>query len=158
MAMFLWLLTMLLLLWVAYEDFRSREITVWPIPVIFLLGILKIVLHHSEGIQLRDTGLNLLFLILQFLLLTIYCSVKSGKVINPVSADWIGMGDVLILLALSSHFAFWDFLLFNIIGLSGMLLVYLGIVFLLKKPGFQRIPLAGGLCLLLFFFSLVKGF
>ncbi len=131
---------------IAYEDFKFRAISWWWLP---LLGIALAVpaLSHIQGKMLITYfSLNALFIIIQFIILTLYFSLKNGKLINILN-QYLGIGDVLFFIIIGLFFApvlYITFFIFSLfITLAGFL------VWKSTTKNNATIPLAGALALCL---------
>ena len=132
------------LILVAYQDMKMRLIHVMLPLVIFGLGI-TINWIFMEFAYLQWIW-SLLFLILDFAIVTIYFSVKNRKYVNPFDA-LVGWGDVLFLIALIPLFSFGGYIRFFVMGMVFSLLLFL----IMKSiyPKYKTIPLAGFLAIFL---------
>jgi hypothetical protein len=92
-------------------------------------------------------GFNLVLLLLQLSALTLYYSVKKRQIVNIVN-EYIGFGDILFFIFCCGLFAPVNFIFFQILSLTLILLVYVTF-FVIKKPIHQTIPLAGALALII---------
>jgi hypothetical protein len=129
------------LLLVIYQDFKNLEVSWWVFPVLYCFGIMLGLDQLSNLQYLIYIIFNFGFIILQFIILTIYFSIKYKRVINLFKSQ-IGIGDILFFVFLSLVFEPISFIVFMIASILISLLVYL---FLLHKHLFIKklIPLAG---------------
>src|SRR5690606_5097641 len=88
---------------------------------------------------------SLLFLTINFVVITIYFSIKNSALINPFKS-YIGLGDLLFLLAVVPFFSFRNYLLFFVTGMIFSLILY---SLFKKKYLAKTIPLAGYLSIYL---------
>jgi hypothetical protein len=142
--------TGLLLGWIAVQDFRERRISLLPLALLFLLGILNTCLAPQwRELAVRVAG-NSLFA--GIILVSGTLLVKIGRPGDLVSS-FIGLGDFLFLLSISPLFAFWSYLVFLNTSMILILLVF-GLLLLsgLVRRG-RSVPLAGALALSLIVFG-----
>lgn len=123
-----------LLLGVAVEDIRSKEVS-----LIFLLGLILlggfVHFYHQEAMLFWVyTGTNLLLLSFILGLLYLYAKLKLKQSL----LSGLGSGDILFFIFLAVSFSPTVFLVLYV----GSLLLSLGISFVLK-PDKNKIPLAG---------------
>lgn len=130
---------------IVFQDFKSREITWWTLPLILISYLL------SENYIFQqlfiNAGLNFLFILINFLCLTVYYSLKDSAIVNIVNSK-LGIGDILFLIVCC--------FMFNLIGFIGFiifsLLLSLLIGIVIQNKHNKTIPLAGimsGLIILL---------
>jgi hypothetical protein len=137
MAKFLFVVVLLLLAVIVYQDFVSRAVSVWC----FLLLAICFVYHHISSSSLEQFALNVMvnvgFCVVQFLVLTIYFSIKNSQLVN-ITDNMLGLGDMVMLLVLC--FVFTPLLFLVFFSTSMIMAVVTGLYFHRKK---QTIPLAG---------------
>ncbi len=132
---------------IAFQDFSERQISWLLLPLVFLLCTLK----QFSNCGITETGeallLNFMFVILQFLLLTLWMSLKNKKWINVID-HYIGLGDLLFFVAVCDFFSPVGFMVYYI---GGLLVTLIGFIIYrnLKRDASLQIPLAGGMSLLL---------
>ncbi len=131
------------LLFVLYFDVRKRKIHVILPILIFCFAIF--INYTSNDLQLINILFNVGFLIINILGLTLYFSLKTKALFNPIDRA-IGLGDIVFFVAITPLFEFKTFVLFFIAGLLFSLFLHL-ILLLFKKM--KTIPLAGYLSLFL---------
>lgn len=138
------------LLLVAYQDFRIREFYWFLAPAVFVLGVSKGVLAVNIKYWAIITSINVLIIIITFTAFFIYFLVtkKSGTSIR----DLIGTGDVLLLVSLTGLVLPKTYIM---LILSSSLVA---IVFqLMVKTRFgNRIPFAGWLSVMAIFFLIFE--
>jgi len=130
-------LTVLLLLAMAWQDFKYRAISVW---LFVAVGAGLVYLKcQATGVQAfwADLLVNSCFLALQMGLLFGYFALKQRKWVN-LFKGYLGEGDLLFLILLACYLSFFNFLVFHISSL--FLVLVLGIYLRHKNP---KIPLAG---------------
>ncbi|WP_428330280.1 hypothetical protein [Mucilaginibacter sp.] len=139
MELLLRCLIVLVLLLVFVQDQRSRAVH-W-----LLFPLLVVLFWALKGFRWdwQPVAINLALLALQLALLSLYFSLRHGRLVN-VTDGMLGWGDLLFLAATAFYFSVLNFLLFYILSLVIVLTVWL-----LWKPASKEIPLAGHQALLL---------
>ena len=133
---------LIVLLMVFVQDIRSRSVYWVLFPCLVILFISLGWLQHRAYIDTWQAVLmNIGFLILQFLLVSAYFSIKSSCWIN-ITKDRLGWGDLLLLLTVAFYLSFFNFLLFYITSLVAVLLCWLAWQALSSIKD-KHIPLAG---------------
>lgn len=143
--------TFLVLFFIFYQDIRYRMIYwflpvfVFLIPVAYLLYTGKLEMHTI----LFRVSVNVLIIGLQFGLLYLYIRLKHGAL--SAKMKFLGLGDVMFILALCSWFDSAYLLLFLVCSFVFSILVSL--VFIgFKRWSNNQVPLAGLQALFLIFF------
>lgn len=132
-----------LLATILYQDFRYREIWWFTPPLLLIVGFW----YKWNMINWEYFLYNFLFIALLIGFLIIYVRIRFGS--NNLFRDYFGLGDVLVLLAITPLFGFPFFIYFftvsTIISLIGYILMSL---FKAQKS----IPYAGyiSLCTIIF--------
>ncbi len=124
------------LLLISYQDFKDRAVWWWLFPLVMIMGVGK---GWSPDDYFISIGFNLGFLLIQWLGLSLYFSVKHREWTNIIDRQ-LGLGDVLLLLGLATVFSPINFLLFYIVSIVFSLII--AIAFGWHKQG-KTIPLAG---------------
>jgi hypothetical protein len=121
------------------EDFKYRSIH-WLNIVALGAAVVLGILLHAFTYSTQDFLFNLLFLGIQFISLTIYFSIKQGRLINITYAH-IGSGDIMYLLVLSPLFSPTAYVIFT---LGSLIMALLGVVMYQWRSGRSvvEIPLA----------------
>ncbi len=138
--MLLQVLLALALLAVFYQDRKYRAVYWWmyPLLVVLLLFLKKETI--SWPVILQDGLCNLVFLILQLLVLSMYFSLKKKRWVN-ITAGYLGWGDILFLIAATVYFSPLNYFAFYLLSLIVViLLVLLSGKYKLDN---YKIPLAG---------------
>lgn len=130
---------MLALIWILYQDIKSRLIHV-SLPIIIFVSAL-IINYYSIELNFKMALFNAIFILINIIGLVIYFSVKNKKLINPINKS-IGLGDLLFFFALTPLFNVKPFIVFFIFGLLFSLVTHL-LISILKKDKNATIPLAG---------------
>lgn len=144
MLVILFILLFLIAAGIAIEDFRSRMISWYWIPAIFIVLLADGVIRKSWSEVLFNLGFNSTLLTIQFLALTLYFSVKNRRWVNLLK-HYFGLGDALLLLAICSAFAPLHFTLFLLVSCMVTIVGHL-----MNRSGQQRlIPFAAYLGMVL---------
>ncbi|MFN6946684.1 MAG: hypothetical protein ACK4ND_17175 [Cytophagaceae bacterium] len=126
---------------ILYQDFKYRAV-VW---IIFpLLALLFMALHltNSSGeIFIENSLLNVGFLFLQVVMLTMYFSIKAGKVVW-IADTYLGWGDICFMLCICMFFPPLNYIIFFIASLLFALPVYAVLKAMYGKK-VATVPLAG---------------
>jgi len=94
--------------------------------------------------------INLVFVMLQYALVTVYFSIRQKKLVN-IADQLLGIGDVLFLLVVAFYLSVLNFLFFYIISLIGSLAIWMVWQFFSSQK-IKEIPLAGFQSLILMLF------
>ena len=132
---------------IIYQDFKSREISWFLIPLLLTIGCTNALINIDFTSFLTYSSINLTTVILNLLGVTIFVSLKEKKITNIVDS-YLGLGDILFFLVLTVLFSPINFFLFFIGSILIISLIYGG-VFLFNKNKETLIPLAGAMSLLL---------
>jgi len=132
---------------IIYQDFKSREISWFLIPLLFIVGIANALYNINLFEFTSYVGINLSIIILNLLGVTLFVSLKEKKLKNIIDS-YLGLGDVLFFLVLTTIFSPFNFILFFIGSILITSIVYVAII-LLNKQKQTLIPLAGAMSLLL---------
>lgn len=137
----------LLLVFMAVQDFRYRAISWYAFPLLAIGMVLS-----NRSFEALEFGLNVLLIAMNFGLLTLLLSLKYKKPVNPFSLH-IGLGDLLMLICTALYFPVVNFFVFYLLSLI-LIILGAGILQLFLKNRPYTIPLAGLhslmlLCLLL---------
>lgn len=154
---YLEIIIFLFLLILIYQDFKFRAISWIILPVISVLAALNGFHAGHSSYFLTNTLINLSIILIEFLLITLYFSLKAHSFVIIINKQ-IGLGDVLFYIPLGMMFTPVNFIVFNI---CSTLLTLIG--FLVFKGFFNseksKIPLVGalsialGLCIVFKLFS-----
>lgn len=139
--------SLLLLGVIAFQDFRDREISIWP-----LLGLFALFLTgslYTKGFDfLRSSFLpNLLFLSIQYLGILTYFFIKNRARVKIIDT-YFGLGDVFILLITAAAFSLFNYILFfySVVLLSIITTMFM-VLFKMKRS--NESPFAGVLSLVM---------
>jgi len=147
MPLTLFLLTVVTLSFIAFQDFRSRAVSWFLFPLLAACGVL---LALTEGNALSLLGqymaINSAFLLLQFAVLKGWFLLRAGrgKEQTPFVDHAIGKGDIFFLLAAGCFFSPVNFIFFYLSSLLFALIVYLVVRYWpARKSHWSTVPLAG---------------
>lgn len=133
-----YLLLTILLLVVVYQDFKYRAVWWVVFPLAAGIAIWSAFSTRYFDVWLMESVINSLFLIVQFMVLTVYFSVKLKKPVW-IFDQFIGWGDVLFLFVLALLLSPVNFIVFY---LGSIVLTLLFAAAYLNKRN-ENIPLAG---------------
>jgi hypothetical protein len=144
------------LLIILYQDFKQRSISWWTIPLLLIIGGIQSYFINDWQQGLRFFLVNGLFIGFQYLVLTIYFSIKERKLVQIIDR-WIGLGDWLFFIGLATLFSPVHYIMFFIFSILLILVVFLILKNTILKQ-VKTIPLAGAMSLVytltwLFFFQ-----
>lgn len=112
-----------ILITIIYQDFRYREIWWFTPPLLFICGLI----YQWKLLNWEHFLFNLLFISLVLSFLVVYIRIRFSS--KNLFKEYFGLGDALVLLALTPLFAFPFFIYFftasTIISLVGFFLVSL---------------------------------
>ena len=141
-------LVLLPLLAIIYEDFRYRAIHwIWVL-VLAILGFVEAPFSFKKLI------INLVFLTVQYLGITLYFSLKNKRWTN-VTEGYIGLGDILFFISIVGFYNIRELVHFFILGLLFSLIGFLGFQ-KIKYFKSATIPLAGWLSVFMIICSIIK--
>lgn len=127
---------------VVVQDFRERMISWLLVPVLFILFSVNGLLESSIKEVAAGFAINLAFIVLQLLVLTIYFSARKKKLVNIIDT-LLGLGDVLLFIVLCAAFSPVNYFIFY---LGSLLLTILGFgAYKALKGRSTTIPLAGAM-------------
>ena len=135
-------LIILFLVLIFLQDLKFRAVYWFYFPILFALSFYE----KMEVITVSEIGVNLFFLVVLLLGLTLYVSFKEKRFVN-ITKGFFSIGDILFLIAISPLFSLMNFVLFFTIGTFFTLLLHA--VSMLFKFKNKTIPFAGYMSLLL---------
>ncbi|GGX27281.1 hypothetical protein [Aquimarina muelleri] len=118
-----------------YQDITSRHIHI-VLPIL-IFGISFYL--NMDVIDYLDIIKSTSFLVINFIVITVYFTIKKTKLLNPFK-HYIGIGDLLFLIGVTPMFSFRNYVLFFITGMLFTLIIY---AIFKKKYKQDTIPLAG---------------
>lgn len=142
MVVFLNIAILLLLLIIAYEDFRVRAIHTFLPILLFACLVTKYytAAYHIDYIQ--TIGINIAFLLMQVFLAMIFFTVREKQLVN-IFKSYLGTGDVLFLLSISPAFSTINFVAFYTVSLAIIATLYFVAGTIKWVNSNHQIPLAG---------------
>jgi hypothetical protein len=136
------ILTIAILLSIFLQDLRDRSVHWFLFPLLVVtITCIRLLNHFVLSEFEQSVIINIGFVVLQLLILTIYFSIKNKKWIN-ITGQLLGLGDILFLLSISFYLSVLNFLFFYIVSLVGVLLLWVGWQAVSAKKN-KFIPLAG---------------
>lgn len=125
--------------WTAFQDFKSREISWFLIPLLFGLGLASAV---TESVDWIEYGFSALFVTAQLIMAYLYFCTKQRSIRIQFTDTLLGLGDILFFYAMVPFFNFEDFVFHHIAGFIFSIVCHL--IYHQIKPQ-SSIPLAGWL-------------
>jgi hypothetical protein len=136
------LLILLNLVLIFIQDLKSRSVYWFLFPVLIILFILlNILQQHLFTENWQAVSINVSFLLLQFLLVSLYFSIKNRGWVS-LTTNLLGWGDILFLLSIAFYLSVLNFLFFYVVSLPAVLMIWL-LWLLISKEKNKQIPLAG---------------
>lgn len=129
----------LLLLYIAWQDFKSLHISVWLLVDCIIVSTVYSYIFPND--LLPKIILNGSISVFVLLCLALYVHLRFGN-LKAFFSEYFGMGDLLMIAAMLLYFPFPDFVYF----LTGVSAISLVSYLILKKTGImkhEQIPLAG---------------
>ncbi len=120
---------------ILYQDLRYRGVHWVLFPLLLAAGLFL----AYDRLLLSEIAYNLLFLLFILTALSLYLSIKFGRLIN-ITKGFFGLGDVLFLIAIIPLFSFREYLIFFTLGTLAALLLHLLSAGIRKQ---KSIPYAG---------------
>jgi hypothetical protein len=136
----LFFVTALLLIIIAYEDFKNRTVHVFLFPVLLIVAIGYAYCWLSGVEVLKNTLINACFLVVQGLLLVFYFVIKHKKWINITEA-YIGWGDILFVIVTTPLFTPIAYVFFYLSSL--IMTIFFVTIYKVARQKMKFIPLAG---------------
>jgi hypothetical protein len=127
---------------IVIEDFRHRQIS-----LAWILGVLLIAIFQQLNTDLSslniatNTIINLGIILLNYVILTLYFSIRNRKIIN-IKNEYLGIGDIAFLLSAAFLFSPINFICFLLCSLI-FTLVFTLFTRLFFPNKLSTIPLAG---------------
>jgi|GEM_PF-684480 hypothetical protein len=138
------LMTAVTCLFIIYQDFKNRSVSVYILACFVALALLQLITNYQYH-ALKYAAVNMAILSIIFILQTVFVSLKKKRLINPVNKT-IGLFDILLLTFLCCWFSPKNFIYFFIGSLTVALFhVLFQKLFVTKKSMF--IPLAAYICI-----------
>jgi hypothetical protein len=137
-----------------YQDFKFRAISWIVFPLLLCLSFFLAFDYFGINQTVENSLINSCFILLQYSIVAVYYSVKNKELIIMIDR-YIGMGDVLFLLAVTPLFSIAAFIVYILITLITVLFVY-GIKVVVTKNTNSLIPLAGVLAIALLVYFILN--
>ena len=138
----IWIVIFFSLSGIIFQDFRSRMVYIFWFPVLIVSFL---IIHFQNELPYliikKSIFFNLLFLVIQFLVLTIYFSLREKTWIN-ITRDLLGLGDIFFIMSVAFYFSFINFFLFYLSSLIYAIVAWTLWLSITNKKD-TRIPLAG---------------
>jgi hypothetical protein len=138
------------LLIIFFQDLKMRAVHWFLFPLTFALSIIKDI---DTAFQ-QSTFLNIFYLFLILVMLTIYKSIQCKRFVN-ISKGYFSLGDILFLLVITPLFSTNQYIGFIVLSSFYALLMHLILIKLNSKQA-RTIPFAGYSALLLIGLILFK--
>lgn len=133
---------MIVLAGIAFQDLKSRSVYAFWFPALAAGFICyRLLLPHNDEPLFTVIGTNLVFLFLQFLLVSAYFSFKQRQWVN-ITSGLLGWGDILFLISTAFFLSVINFLLFYVLSLIVVLITWLAWLQLSGTKN-RHTPLAG---------------
>ena len=124
-----------------YEDQKYRAVSWIIFPILAVEFIAYSIITVGLIDMLYNSFYNIVFLVFQLLLITLYFSVKEKKIVL-ITKDYLGIGDILFLICLAFLFSPLNFIVFYF-GSLFIILAGILLYILLKRDYKPQLPLAG---------------
>lgn len=140
----LYIILFLSLILIIYQDLKFRHIHI-VLPILLFCSGLWLTIEKDHFI-VKELYYTIGFIVLNFVVLTIYFSIKNKSFLNPFKY-YVGLGDLMYLLAVAPLFVFRAYVLYFVLGMVFSLILYMA--FKKRYRTKETIPLAGYLSLFL---------
>lgn len=150
--MLLLVLVIPVLIFITYQDFRERAVSVWLFPALGSLFLIKNLSEILYSQYILNVFINIGFCLIQYGILTLYFSFKKKSIIN-LADNLLGWGDIVFVLVLC--FAFPPLMFFIYYMLSLVIATLIGFYFKLQN---KTVPLAGIQALVLTLWIIIISF
>ncbi|OFY93720.1 MAG: hypothetical protein A3K10_17265 [Bacteroidetes bacterium RIFCSPLOWO2_12_FULL_31_6] len=150
----LFIILVLVLAVVVFQDFKSKAISWFLIPILIIGFVIKGLLKIDTEELTTYFGINFFIVLINLIGVTFLVSLKERKVINILKTH-LGLGDVLFFLVLTLAFSPINFVVFYLGSILLTTIIY-GSIILFNKKKKTLIPLAGAMSLLLIITLLIE--
>jgi hypothetical protein len=134
---------LLILLIVFFQDILYRSVHWFLFPTLTILFIVLRLLSGQSGLGIAQwTVINVSFILLVLLILSMWFSLKEGGWVN-ITTHLLGWGDILFLMCCAFYFSVLNFLFFYISSLIGVLFCWIVWQIVSSSKKNNQIPLAG---------------
>lgn len=147
MDIFFIIVSISLLSLIFYQDLKFKAVTWILFPIVAVVFLVFNIYSNSFEVVLFNSIINLGFVAIQLILLTLYFSIKARKIVN-IAQQSLGWGDILFLVAVCVLLPPNTFFLFYIVSLILVVMKEI-IARLVFARHSDKIPLAGLQALLL---------
>ena len=130
-----------------YQDLKYKAVTWILFPAIAIVFVTYNFYSNNVSDVFYNSGINIVFVLLQLLILTLYFSLKARKIVN-IAQKSLGWGDILFLISVCFLLPPNTFFLFYILSLILIVLKEIISRIVFAKYS-EKIPLAGLQALLL---------
>jgi hypothetical protein len=135
------LITLVILITISYQDFKTRSINIFLFFILAILLVYSALRNAPLSVVAAFTGLNFLYVILVMLLCSFYLYIRYKSV---AIFKFLGVGDVIFFLVVAFWFNPIQFILFNTVTFIGALALHFFFLKLSKAYNkFSSVPLAG---------------
>lgn len=133
------------------QDLKDRSVywVCFPLLALSFVSLSYLQLHNAAALW-QPVLINVGFVLLQVLLVSLYFSLKHKKFVN-ITHSLLGIGDILFLFSTAFYLSALNFLFFYIVSLIGSLIIWL-IWQMLSSKKTKEIPLAGFQSIILMLF------
>jgi hypothetical protein len=149
----LWLLRILLfisLLAIAWQDFRSRMISLWLIIIFFLLNSAVFLFQNSLNDYFKNAAFCIAYMLVSYVFIRLYY-LAGGRGKERILDEKVGWGDVVIFLIMGFSLEPFELIFFYTFTFIFSLVLYL--LFMSKK---RPVPLAAFVSLIYLLKSAVE--
>jgi hypothetical protein len=147
------ILTLFLLILI-FQDFKTREISIWVLVGIFACNAVIFLISPNLKELFHSFYVNVLFLIFLLLTLTLYFSIKERKLVF-IADNYLGWGDIIFIFTITLCFSTVNLILYLVCSFLFTMLFYL--IFKIINPSLKKeIPLAGFLAITLILLYIYK--
>lgn len=148
---FLKILLVTLMLWIFFQDYKSRTLNLYVSIFIFIISLVIVIYSYSIFWILEVILYNLLLLSFFYGMLLLYYSLRKISV-KQVFKNKLGLGDIIFTIVITPCFTVKNLLAFLLFSFLFSILIHQCLRFIsANKP--RTIPLAGNMAI---FFILVE--
>lgn len=156
MKLTLLFISLFILAFVVFQDFKSKSISWYLLPMLLIVFIGNALLRIEVENLLLFSGINLILVVTNLVGVFLLVWLKERKPINIIDS-YLGLGDVLFFLVITTTFSPFNFVVFYLGSILIITLIY-GVIILINKEKKTLIPLAGAMSLLLMFVLIADAF
>lgn len=132
----LFYISLLLLLYITYDDFKNRSVSIWVFFVLGVVWMIERLLNSNTLVFLLETFFNFVIIGLLVFLLYLYTKYQLKKKLFNV----FGIGDLVFFILIALRFSSLPFIVLFSFSFVFSLVLFLGIK---KKLTQKTLPLAG---------------